>query len=168
MRGSGVLERLEGDGMSGHDDPLLAVLHSIDASLKTLVSLSRQRVAKSTGPRVATDRELDGKYGDPQVRFNPRDWTGADFKRRKFSECPADFLEMLAEAFDYLADRSEEKNELTDKGKAVAPFRRADAAKARGWAKRIKDGKHTPPAVDVATDNPWADDVPEWGSEGRA
>lgn len=117
-------------------DEVLDLLRSIDASLKTLVAQSRVAQPKA----VASDRDLDGQYGNPPVKFNPRDWTGTSFKGRRLSECPAPFLDMLAETFDYFAAQAEEKHELTNSGKPAAPYKRADAARARGWAKRIRDG----------------------------
>jgi len=131
------------------------LLTSIDASLKVLV-----RMATANAPKpVADDADLDGKYGDPELRFNPRDWTGADFKGRHFSECPAELLEMAAETFDYFARQAEAKNELTDKGKPVAQYKRLDAARARGWAKRVREGKGRLAEPTPADANPhaWAD-----------
>lgn len=116
----------------------LALLRSIDASLKQL--LNQRRVAQPKA--IASDRDLDSKWGDPQLMFMPRDWTGASFKGRRFSECPAALLDLVAEAFEYFATKAEAKNERTNKGKPVADYKRADAARARGWAKRIRDGRH--------------------------
>lgn len=129
----------------------IEILISIDRTLKAMLALAQQRTAqaRSAAPKaIASDRDLDGKYGDPQLKFMPRDWTGASFKGRRFSECPAELLEMAAETFDYFARKAEENNETTDKGKPVADYKRQDAARARGWAKRIRDGRHTPPPVE--------------------
>lgn len=125
----------------------ILLLRSIDASLKELVSGMRAR--KAAGPKeVASDRDLDGKYGDPKVTANPRDWNGPSFKGRKYSECPAEFLDLVAEMMDYFAQKADQNNERTDKGKPVSFYKRGDAARARGWAKRIREGKHTPPPVE--------------------
>ena len=136
------------------------LLRSIDASLKLLI-----RFASANAPKlVADDTDLDGKYGDPLMRFLPRDWAGADYKGRHFSECPAELLEMAAETFDYFARQAEEKNEVTDKGKPVAQYKRLDAARARGWAKRIREGRAPTPAIGPpAGPHAWAD---EGGFEG--
>lgn len=131
------------------------LLRSIDASLKQLLAQSRARQPK----QVASDRDLDGKYGDPIVKVSPRDWTGQSFKGFKMSDCPAPFLEMVAETFDYFAQQAERNSETTDRGKPVAEFKRADAARARGWAKRIREGKHVPSTVGAVSG--------EWGSEGE-
>lgn len=116
------------------------LLRSIDASLKLLVAQSRSAAPKA----VASDRDLDGPHGDPTLKFAPRDWTGPTFKGRRFSECPPDLLDMVADTFEWFASQAEQKNELTSAGKPVAQYKRADAARARGWAQRARDGKHAP------------------------
>jgi len=132
----------------------LRVLESIDTTLKALLALSQRRTAAKQQPAIASDRDLDGTYGDPEVKFMPRDWSGPSYKGRRMSECPADLLDLLAETFEYFARQAEEKNERTEKGRPVADYKRSDAARARGWAKRIKDGKHTPPSAPEADE--WA------------
>lgn len=117
----------------------LRLLKSIDTGIWQLV---RHLSANAPKP-VATDADLDGPHGDPVLRFKVRDWTGPDFKGRRFSELPLDLLEMVARSCDYFAQKAEETHELY-KGKPVAPYKHADAARARGWAKRIRDGKHSP------------------------
>ena len=133
----------------------LDVLKSIDSALKVIVEM----VVRNAPKPVADDADLDSKWGDPELRFTPRDWSGADFKGRHFSECPAELLEMAAETFDYFARQSEAKNELTDKGKPVAQYKRMDAARARGWAKRVREGKGRLAEPTPADANPhaWAD-----------
>jgi len=113
----------------------IRLLTSIDASLKQLV----RSLAAQQGPVVADDRELDSKYGDPVVKFLPRDWSGDDYREYHFSECPVSLLDMLADAFDYFARKAEETGEEY-KGKPTAPYKRKDAARARGWAKRLRAG----------------------------
>lgn len=128
----------------GSSDEAIALLRSIDASLKLLVKQQRTHVA-------ADDRDLDSQYGNPEVKFNPRDWTGLSFKGRRMSECEPTFLLMLADTLDYFADKAEETDERTTSGKPVAPYKRKDAARARGWAKRIQDGK-VPASATANTD----------------
>lgn len=119
----------------------IALLTAIAASLKSIDANIKKLVTKEQGAAVASDKDLDGKYGDPVVKFDPRDWTGESCKGLPMSQCPAPFLDLLAETFDYFAGVAEEKNEQTDKGKPTAQYKRADAARARGWAKRIREGK---------------------------
>lgn len=123
------------------------LLRSIDTSLKALVSAVQPLVmqVRAAQPKaVASDRDLDGKYGNPELKFAPRDWTGANYKGRRFSECPADLLDLVAETFDFFAKQAEAKDERANNGTPIAEYKRADAARARGWAKRIRDGKHSP------------------------
>lgn len=130
----------------------LDVLRSIDATLKAMLALAQQRTAQARASQpktVASDRDLDGKYGDPVVKFMPRNWTGPSFKNRRMSECPPALLEMLAETFDYFATQADAKNEMTDKGKPVADYKRSDAARARGWAKRMRLGLHQAPSIEA-------------------
>jgi hypothetical protein len=56
------------------------------------------------------------------------------------SQCPPEYLDLLAEMFDYFADKAERNNEQTTKGKPKAPYNRKDAARARGWAARARNG----------------------------
>lgn len=125
----------------------LALLRSIDASLRQLVTFFAAQAPKA----IASDRDLDGLHGDPQLKFTVRDWTGPSYKGRRFSECPAELLDMIAESLDYFARKADETDERTSRGGKIGDFKRADAARARGWAKRIRDGKHKPPAADEST-----------------
>lgn len=139
----------------------LELLRSIDASLKTLVALSQRRVAAAPKP-VATDRDLDGKYGDVEIHVMPRDWSGPSFKGRRMSEAPAELLDLLAVMLDQFADNDERDGKLTAKGKPTAGFKRADAARARGWAARVRAGKHKPAADQEAEAPEWAQGGGDW------
>lgn len=109
----------------------LALLKSIDGRLAQLVTLMK--------PPPTVD--LDGAHGDPTVNAtDPRDWAGDSMKGRRFSECPAIYLDLVASRLDYFADKAAEKNELTTAGKPREPLLRLDAARARGWAARIRGG----------------------------
>lgn len=120
------------------------VLKSIDASLKQM--LARMPVAP---PAVAPDSDLDGQWGDPIVRAkDPRDWTGESQLGKPFSECPAEYLELVAARLDFFAEKAEAEGTLTTGGKPVAPYNRRDAARARGWAARIRNGYKPPSAED--------------------
>lgn len=133
-----------------------SVLQSIDSSLRLLVShlgagarpVAGQQAATGT---VAPDHVLDGQYGDPLVKKkDPKDWTGGSMKDHKFSECPAEYLEMLAEREDYfhglnqekLADESDpdEQKKLRESMK----YNQRDASRARGWAARKRAGWQPP------------------------
>jgi hypothetical protein len=129
-------------------------LRSIDASMSELV---RQKRAEAPKP-VASDRDLNGQYGNPVLKFNPRDWNGPSFKNRRFSECPPDLLDMVASTFDWFAEQADQKHEKASNGKPVSEYKRADAARARGWALRIRTGKHVQQAETTGSVGGWSGD----------
>lgn len=155
---------------------MIALLQAILATNKEILKALREQgragrpappaaSTTATVPKIASDRDLDGQYGNPKVTFSPRDWTGPNMRGRKMSECPADFLDMLADTLDWAAGQSEAKGETTGKGKPVAYYKRMDAARARGWALRARTGAGPappppPPPMVVAPD-----DEPLGGSE---
>jgi hypothetical protein len=147
-------------------EELFERIASIDASMKKLVAIAERRAAANQPKQIASDRDLDGKYGNPVIKFDPRDWSGDSMKGRPMSECPPDFLEMLAETFDYFAAKADENNETTSSGRSIASYKRADAARARGWAKRNRERGVTTPAASEAPR--WADEgsATEWASDG--
>lgn len=77
--------------------------------------------------------DIDGPKGDPVLRQkDPRDWSGQTQVGKRMSECPAEYLDLLASRYDYFAGKE------TDAKKAG--YNRLDAARARGWAARIRAG----------------------------
>lgn len=186
---------------------LVAVLERIAASLERIeAALAQPRpravapAARGAGPGVApgamggassgaggvvegelaTDDDLDGKYGDPEVRRDPPRWAGPSFAGRRYSETSPEFLECIAGFLDWAAGQAESKGEVTTSGQPRAPYLRRDAARARGWRARMLAGggghvggrtpqppryepvRHaaptpTPPAGEAAVDE---DDIP--------
>lgn len=123
------------------ESEILAVLKSIDESLKTLLDLHLVKGGNAEperGQRVASDADLDGKYGDPEVKAkDPRDWTGPTMRGKRFSECPPEYLDMVADRLDYFCSTNEGKTEEDQK---KLKYQRLDASRARGWAKRLRSG----------------------------
>ncbi len=115
------------------DKTALELLASIDAGIQQLI-----RVLTPAKPiRV----NLDDQWGDPVIKAkDPRDWAGETMQGRKFSECPAEYLDLLADRYDYFAEREDDQKK--------AGYNRLDAARARGWAARIRNGEHVPMAMD--------------------
>ena len=113
----------------------LRLLASMDASLKAILLVLSEKRNDAPAAAVASDADLDGTHGDPEVRAkDPRDWTGPAMKGRRFSECPPDYLDLLAQRFDYFAGQEADPKK--------AGYNRADARRARGWALRIRNGTH--------------------------
>lgn len=88
---------------------------------------------------IASDADLDGEYGNEQIRMNPRDWKGTPRKGERMAHCEPEFLELYALTMDWFASENEAKGNARK-----AKFDRLVAARARGWAKRLREG-WTPP-----------------------
>ena len=109
------------------------LLHSIDASLKALVM--------ATVPQRPVKVDIDGPHGDPVLKArDPRDWTGESMVGRTMSRCPAEYLDLLADRYDYFAGNE------TDPKKAN--YNRLDSARARAWAVRIREEGVEPAKAD--------------------
>jgi|SRR5688572_31370958 len=129
--------------MASDRDQVIALLRDLlEVNRAILRALSPGGASPRPTGAVADDRDLDSQYGDPEIRGkDPRRWTGATMRSRKFSECPPEYLDLLAESLDWQAGEAEKKGEVTSGGKPVGPYKRKDAARARGWAARIRAGK---------------------------
>lgn len=120
-------------------DEALTLLRSIAADMRELVTIAKARRA-STEPTV----DLDSQHGDPVVKAkDPRDWAGDSMQARKFSECPPEYLDLLAARYDYFAEREADAKKKK--------YNQLDAARARGWAARLRNG-WTAPAMTGAVD----------------
>ncbi len=146
-RGHGGADRADGD--RSHDDagraspPAGEGGYSNSAAARAPGSASATRAsasgdggAKSRGQGpVADDRDLDGERGNPTVRLVPRDWDGdVDCKGKHYSECPPAFLDMLADMLQHFGENPKQGKEQ------YAQNDLRDAARARGWAARLRRG----------------------------
>jgi hypothetical protein len=89
---------------------------------------------------VATDDDLDGQYGNPEIRKDPPRWSGESYVGCRYSEAPPEYLETLAGFLMWKAGKDDEKDERDSKGNPKSKWSRLDAARARGWAQRIRGG----------------------------
>jgi hypothetical protein len=106
---------------------------------------------------VADDADLDSKWGDPEIKRSPPRWSGPNYDGRRFSEADPAFLDAMAGFLDWKAGKAEEENKVSASGNPVAPLIRKDAARARGWAARLRAG--TPAAAPREAPQR---QVPEW------
>jgi hypothetical protein len=147
--------------MSSLEDRLDRIERKLDtllAALKTNGGGARASASSSNGGGSASaggdlDVDIDGPRGDPEVRFMPKRWTGADFKGQKFSACDPDFLDTLADAFEWFAQRDDEAGAVDKNGGPKSKWGRLDAARARAWANRLRGGAAPaalPPAAATA------------------
>lgn len=121
----------------GAGDEILKALARIEGKLDAVLGVARA-VSSPGGHDVAPDSDLDGQYGDPQVKFSPKRWTGDNYKGSSFSACPPDFLDALAEALQWSSEHPKAGKEK------YAAYDARDASRARGWAKRIRAGWQAP------------------------
>lgn len=116
---------------------MLSLLRSIDASLKKLVAGGGSRVGDNIGKEVATDADLDGQYGNPVIRRDPKRWTGESYVGSRYSDTTPEYLEEVASFKDWQAQQDDKKGD--DESRKKASWNRKDAARARGWAKRLRE-----------------------------
>ncbi len=90
------------------------------------------------GGDIANDQELDSAYGDPVVRKDPNKWREESYVGAKYSECTPDYLDAMAKYKDACAYANEKEGNPA-KAKYIA-YDRRDAARARGWAMRLRSG----------------------------
>lgn len=124
---------------------ILSTLREIRDSLRSGGAPGERQASSGKGGQVAGDRELDSEWGDPVVRKDPKKWTGDSYAGCHFSECIPEYLDELADLYDWMGDMDEKDNKM-HKGKPTAPYKRRDAARARGWAKRLREGWQRPAA----------------------
>jgi len=91
---------------------------------------------------VAPASELDSKYGDPVIKKDPPRWSGPSFVGQPYSACSAEYLEEMAGFLEWKAGKNEEDPERAK----FAAYDRKDAARALGWAQRVRDAAATAPA----------------------
>jgi len=103
-------------------------------------------VGSSGGGRIATDRDLDSQWGDPIVKKDPKRWQGPSYAGCHMSECSPEYLEEVASLCDWMGDKDDEQGKTWSNpkkpGSAPVPaskFKREEAARARGWAKRLRE-----------------------------
>lgn len=96
-----------------------------------------ERLEDLTG-YFASDKDLEGRGRDAKVKFDPKGWRGRSFRGAPMRECSADFLDVYANALSYCAEHPKQGKEQYAKYDAL------DAARARSWARRIRDGWEPP------------------------
>jgi hypothetical protein len=121
---------------------ILAIVKRIDAKLNA---------AKAGGEgEVASDADLDSQYGDETIKRDPsaKYWKGGTLAGLRMSECPADYLLAYAKYKDACAFMNAKEGK-EEKAKYVG-YDRKSAARARGWAARVRDGKVAPKSQPLA------------------
>lgn len=111
----------------------IRLLASIDATLKALLLVMSEKRNDAPYTSNIPDHILDGPHGDPIVKAkDPRDWSGGPMSGKRFSECPAAYLDLVADRLDYFASKEEDPTKKR--------YNELDAKRARGWAARLRAG----------------------------
>ena len=130
----------------------LAKLTSIDATLKAILLVLSEKRNDAPSDQSIHDRVLDGPHGNPVIKAkDPRDWSGDSMNGRTFSECPPEYLDLLADRYDYFSTKP-------DQEPSKVRYAQIDAQRARGWAARLRAG-WTPPVAPRVNE---ADSEPTW------
>ncbi len=134
--------------MSNIEDRLDRIERKLDALLAAMKAPTNGRAAAVSAPSGASDADvdIDGPRGDPEVRFMPQRWTGADYKGQKFSSCDPEFLDMLADAYEWFAQRDDESGAVDKNGSPKSKWSRLDASRARAWSARLRGDSGAAPA----------------------
>jgi len=135
------------------DESITDHLRRIEQKLDEVLKFARAQPTATVEykQKTADDADLDGKYGDPEVRFTSKFWQGRDYTGYKFSDTSPEFLDQHAR---YLDARSQQQAGDPEKAK-YAGWSAKDAARARGWAARLRAR-----AQSVAVDD-WDNDAKE-------
>lgn len=143
-------------------ETILLAIRRIEDKIDGLARANNKAAAKASianaPAKPATDADLDGPRGNPEVRFEPKAWKGAPMRGRRFSDCDPDFLDQLAAFKLWQAKKDDDAGaagEVDAKGYPKSgKWARVDAGLAAGWAARIRAGGH------AMIDANGADDVP--------
>lgn len=98
---------------------------------------------------TASDSDLDGQHGDPLIKYDPKPkyWTGGSYAGSQYSETSPEYLDAMARYLDacaYMAKRDADTGKDVEKNEKSAKFKGLDAARARGWAARLRAGWQSP------------------------
>jgi hypothetical protein len=128
---------------------LLATVAALRSQLDALESAVRadhpDLPASPTPPRmdllVAPDDDLDSQWGNPEIRRDPPRWSGPSFVGAKYSDTTPEYLNNLADFLEWKAREADKNNETANNGKPRSQYVRKDAARARGWSRRLAEKK---------------------------
>ena len=112
---------------------LLAKVRDLHAQLCTSPGASRS--AQAT-PRAVGTSGTSFDRNDPVVKLLPRNWPGEDLRGKRYSECPPNFLGMLAHVLDAFADKAEQDGD--PQKLRYAKWDRENAETARRWREQLE------------------------------
>lgn len=113
----------------------MLTLESLAAEIAVLkAQVASLSAAKARPASTLPPPDIDGQYGNPEIRKDPPRWKGPSYVGRTYSKCPSDYLRELAGFLQWKAGKNDED------GKAkYAEYDRKDAARALAWAERNEE-----------------------------
>ena len=139
----------------GASEETLALLRRIATATEKLVQLMQRDApaSKQVDGECAPDSDLDGQYGDPEIKKDPPRWQGRRYAPCRMSDTCPEYLDALASFFDWQAGKDDQAGKTTGNGKPSSSYKRRDAARARGWAQRLRAGwKPSRPQLSIEED----------------
>jgi hypothetical protein len=119
-------------------------LERIAKALEAGSSPTKAAAGKGNGTgksvEVAADSDLDSQWGDPTINKDPPRWKGESYVGCSFSQTSPEYLDDLASFKDWSAAKSDEKGEVDKNNRPKSFYAKKDAARARGWAARLRNG----------------------------
>jgi hypothetical protein len=109
---------------------------------------------------VATDEELNGRWGNPAVFKDPPRWEGQPYEGVQFSACPPEYLENLASFLEWRAQKEDEQDKRDKQGRPRSSWSRKEAKLARGWADRLRRNAVKPAPQSESFGGFHEDDIP--------
>ena len=129
-------------------------LDRIEAKLDQL--LAKPKAAPRAASNVPTgevtpapDSDLDGQYGDPIVKTDPKRWDGPPMVGKKFSQTTPAYLDAVMGLALWKVKKDVEAGDEKKAG-----YARRDAERALGWKLRLEAGYKAPAS------QAWNDDDP--------
>lgn len=103
--------------------------------------------------------DINSEWNNFVVRRSPKNWLasgGTDYEGRRLSETTPEFCDALASFLDWRATKEAEEGKTyvkkaTGEALPVAPLTRKDAARAKAWARRLREAAPTQRPLSLGT-----------------
>ncbi len=124
-------------------------LNALIASWDALEGALNQRAARrENATSTPTNVDLDSDYGNFVVKKCPPRWKGRDYTGKRLSETEADFCDAIAGLKRWAAGKDREAGK-------DPKFAELDAARAEGWAARLRSGWTSKPQTEADDEVPF-------------
>jgi hypothetical protein len=150
------------------DELRIRALEARVAELEAFMTNVKRAVSGERELEVAKASDLDSQYGDEEIRINVRD-APRQYKGYRMSETTPEYLDRMAEVLEWMATKNDEAGKMV-KNVPASKYDRRSAARARGWAARLRAGwkpkerarpAFNPDAAPAAPSRPaWMDAAP--------